>query len=451
LTTPGTTHSLAPGLSRARLGVSIIFFTNGIVLGGFAPRIPEIRDSLELSYGGLGFAVAMWPVGSLLLGLAAATLIRRFRSSRVSTVGMALSSLGMLAAGMAGSPLWFGAALFIVGATDAWVDVAQNSHGLRVQRRYKRSILNSFHALWSIGAVTGGLVGGVAAGAGLSVPWQFGVVAVFVIAANIVAYPMLLKGNEPIHSSEEDAATLAGAGTGSEPGFDAGSGTGSEPGFDASAGLDTSSDTTSAGAGSAAVARPTPLSAVSTRTWALLAALSVIAIAGGWAEDAASTWSASYLRDELFAGATLAALAFVSMQGFQFVGRILGDRMVDRWGQRTIARWGGVMVAVGMGIALAFPSAWGTIAGFGVAGFGVATLIPGAMHAADELPGLRSGTGLTVLSWLMRLAFLFSPPVVGAIADATSLRVGLGLVPVMGALVIVLSGAMSPRKEAVTS
>jgi len=401
---------MASHLRRARLGVSLIFFTNGIVLGSFAPRIPQIRDSLELSYGGLGVAMAMWPIGSLLLGLAAAALIRRFRSSRLAVFGMALSAIAMLCAGLAGSPLWFGAALFVVGTTDAWVDVAQNSHGLRVQRGYKRSILNSFHALWSIGAVTGGLIGGVAAGVGVSVAWQFSVVAAFVIAVNVFSYPMLLTGPEPAHSGDEGADE--------------------------------------AGLPHPASAAPhTPLRQVPRLTWGFLAALSVIAIAGGWVEDAASTWSASYLRDELSAGVTLAALGFVSMQGFQFVGRILGDRMVDHWGQRLVARWGGVLVALGMGLALAFPSVWGTIVGFGAAGFGVATLIPGAMHAADELPGLRAGTGLTIVSWLLRVAFLLSPPVVGAIADATSLRLGLSLVPIMGILVFVLAGAMSVRKQ----
>ncbi len=383
----------------------MIFFTNGIVLGGFAPRVPEIRDQLGVSYGTLGIGMAMWSVGALALGLFAAALIRRFRSSRVATVTMVASAAAMLAASLAHNVWAFGAALFVVGVTDSWVDVAQNAHGLRVQRLSKRSILNSFHALWSIGAVTGGLLGGLAAGLGVAVPWQFLLGLVLVVAANSIAYPMLLAGPEPRHTGEE-------------------------------------------GADEAAMPHPQhlPLRHVPSRTWAVLGALTAIAIAAGWAEDAASTWSASYMRDELLAGATLAAGAFVAMQCCQFVGRLLGDGMVDRWGQRTIARWGGALVAVGMGLALAFPSPWATIAGFGAAGFGVATLIPGAMHAADELPGLRAGTGLTILSWLLRVAFLASPPVVGWIADQTSLRVGLLLVPAFGVLVILLAGAMATRR-----
>ena len=159
--------------------------------------------------------------------------------------------------------------------------------------------------------------------------------------------------------------------------------------------------------------------------YATLVALVFIAIAGAVVEDAASSWATVYLRDSLGAPGAIAVSGYIAMVGFQFVGRIIGDRLVDRFGERTVARAGGLITAAGMGAALAFPSVPGTIAGFAAAGFGVATVVPAAMHAADQLPGLRAGTGLTVVTWLMRVGFVSSPPVVGLIADATSLRVGL--------------------------
>ena len=67
------------------------------------------------------------------------------------------------------------------------------------------------------------------------------------------------------------------------------------------------------------------------------------------------------------------------------------------------------------------------------------------MHAADELPGFRAGTGLTIVSWLLRLGFLISPPIVGAIADASSLRLGLLVVPIAGLLVILFSRVLRMR------
>jgi hypothetical protein len=99
-----------------------------------------------------------------------------------------------------------------------------------------------------------------------------------------------------------------------------------------------------------------------------------------------------------------------------------------------------------MGAALAFPSVPGTIAGFAAAGLGVATLMPAAMHGADQLPGMGPGTGLTVVTWLMRVGFFGAPLLVGVVADATSLRVGLLSVPISGLVVLALAGALSERR-----
>ena len=100
-----------------------------------------------------------------------------------------------------------------------------------------------------------------------------------------------------------------------------------------------------------------------------------------------------------------------------------------------------------MGAALAFPTVPGTVAGFAAAGLGVATVVPAAMRAADDLPGLRAGTGLTVLTWLMRAGFLGAPLIVGVVADATSLRVGLLIVPFAGVTLMVLGGALSATRR----
>jgi MFS family permease len=100
-----------------------------------------------------------------------------------------------------------------------------------------------------------------------------------------------------------------------------------------------------------------------------------------------------------------------------------------------------------MGTALAIPSTLLTIVGFGAAGFGVATLVPAAMHAADELPRLPPGAGLSVVSWLLRVGFLLSPPVVGKLADVSSLRVGLVLVPITGIIVIALSRSLTSLRK----
>jgi MFS family permease len=401
---------------RARWAVSLLFLTNGALFANLLPRYPAIKAGLDLSNAEFGVAVAAFPLGAIVAGLAAGMLIRRFRSSRVAVVGTVVTAFGVLAAGV--SPSWalLAAGLFVAGSMDAITDVAQNSHGLRVQRRYGRSILNSFHAAWSVGAVIGGLMGGAAAGLGIPTPAHLAVSgAVFCVVA-VVSYRWMLAGPEPTDESE-DAEAAAGA---EEARVE------SDPSV-------------------ASVAAVAGRSALRFGTVAVLAALVLVSMSAAIVEDAGNTWAAVYLSGSLDASVTIASLGFVSLAGMQLVGRLVGDVMVDRLGQRTVARIGGVLVAVGMGLALAFPSIPGTIVGLGAAGFGVATLIPGAMHAADQLPGFRRGTGLTLLSWLMRLGFLFSPPLVGLIADATSLRWGLLIMPVAGAIVLLLAGVLARR------
>ena len=395
---PATTPT-SPSLTenrRARMAVALLFLTNGAVPANLVPLFPSIKAGLGLSNAEFGFAIAAGPVGALSSGLLAGMLIRRFRSARVAVAGMILASICALLAGVAPTGVLLAASLFLLGAMDSVVDVAQNSHGLRVQRRYGRSILNSFHAVWSVGAVLGALMGGAAAGLGIPPAIHLSISAVVFSAVNLIGYRFLLPGPEPV----QPAAPAAADGT------------------------------------------SRVRSTVRLGTYATLLALGLIAVSGSIVEDAGSSWAALYLSGSLGAGATIAALGFVALAGMQFVGRIIGDRLVDRFGQRAVARTGGAITAVGMGLALAFPSIPGTIIGFGAAGFGIATLVPAAMHAADELPGVPRGVGLTVVSWLLRVGFLLSPPLVGLVADATSLRVGLLSVVLAGSLAFVLGRAL---------
>ncbi|MBZ6231651.1 MFS transporter [Streptomyces olivaceus] len=393
----------APADRRARVAVAVLFFTNGALFANLLPRYPQIKADLGIGNAAYGLAVAAFPAGAIAAGLAAGVLVRRFGSARVAVGGTLLTGVGILAAGLAESVAVFAAALFLAGAMDAFTDVAQNAHGLRVQRRYGRSIINSFHAIWSVGAVTGGSMaaGAIALGVPRGQHLLFSAV-VFAVAA-CVALRYCLPGPDT-EAAEETAAGARTPAAGSVP-------------------------------------------AAGRRTTYVLAALVLIATAGTLVEDAGSSWATLYLSDSLHASVALAASGYVALVGAQFVGRLIGDRLVDRFGQRTVARSGALIAAVGMGLALAVPTVPGTVLGFAAAGFGVATLVPAAMHEADELPGLKPGSGLTIVSWLMRLGFLLSPPVVGLVADASSLRVGLLVVPFAGVLVLLLAGALGPRRR----
>jgi len=397
----------AAPLRRARVAVAALFLTNGALLANLLPRYPEIKAALGLANSTYGLALAAFPAGAILAGLAAAGLIRRLGSARLAVLGTALTGLGLLLAAWAPSAALLGLALLVAGGCDAITDVAQNAHGLRVQRRYGRTIINSFHAVWSVGAVLGGSMAAAAIALDIPLRWHLlGSGILFAIVA-LVALRFALPGHDEEDHLPDPLAP------------------------DASAGVD---------------AAPAAPARTNGRLPLVLAALVLIAIGGALVEDSGNSWATLYLSRDLGAPATIAAIGYISLVGAQFVGRLLADGLVDRLGQRAVARGGGAIIALGMGTALAVPSVPGTIAGFALAGLGSASLVPAAMQQADDLPGLRPGTGLTVVSWLMRLGFLASPPVVGLVADSAGLRAGLLVVPLAGLLVVLLAGVLPRRR-----
>ncbi|MCB2412742.1 MFS transporter [Demequina sp. TTPB684] len=386
-------------LRKARIGVSLLFLANGGMLANLVPRLPEIKDQLELSYTGFGVAWAFGSLGGITLGLLSGAMLRRFGSARLATLTLAVQAFVIWGAGVSPAVLLFAALLFVNGALDANTDVAQNAQGMGVQRQLGRSIINGLHAMWSLGAALGGLLGGAAIALGLSVGAHLGLSAVLFLGMAAVARVLMLGPATGVDREEIEEADDA----------------------------------------------PRRRFRIPRAAAITLVMLGLVAIAGAVAEDAAITWSSIYMAEDLGVDERLAGYALVSLMALHFVGRLAGDKLVDRWGNQAVARAGGALTAVGMGVALAWPTVAGTLVGFAAAGLGVATTIPAAFAASDEIPGIKPGTGITMVSWALRLSFLVGPPLVGVVADATSLRVGLLLVPVAGVAVVLLAGSLTGR------
>mgnify|MGYP000917976680 CR=1 FL=1 len=393
----------AARLRKARWGVSLLFLGNGAMWANLVPRLPDIRERLDVGYGAFGIAVSFASIGAIALGLLAATLIRRFGSARVAAATLALQAVAVSGAGLAPSVILFGLFLFMNGALDSITDVAQNAHGLIVQKRMKRSIINGLHAMWSAGAAIGAFLGQTAVTLDLDITVHLGIAVVAFAGLALIAKRLMLPDDSARPVEEEQAAEDSAP-------------------------------------------RPRRVGIPAAAAVAL-GMLGLVSIAGAAVEDAGFTWSSNYMADEVGAPKSVIGYALVGLMALHFVGRITGDRLVDRFGERAVVRVGGLVTMLGMGAALAWPSVWGTILGFSLAGLGVATTVPIAFAASDNIPGLRHGTGVTITSWLLRISFLVGPPLVGAVADATSLRAGLLVVPLCGLAVVLLAGSLSGRHE----
>lgn len=385
--------SVDPDVRRARGAGAALFFINGAVFANVVPRYPELKDRLSLSATAFGSVVAALPLGALLVGLVAGVLVSRWGSARVATVTTVAMAANLVVIGVAPSWWTLACALFVFGSLDAIADVAANAHGLRVERLYRRSILNSLHGVWSVGAVVGGLMGAAAAGLRVPVLWHQSAAAVLFAGGALGAARFLLGGPEPT------------------------------------------------------TRMPTSTGRPRLRLIASIGLLGMVAALANVIEDVGATWSAVYLREDLGAGAAVAGTAFVVLQAMQTFGRLFGDRVVTRFGDRAVARAGATMAGLAMTLALVFPAPVTTVVAFGVVGLGIATLMPASARASDAVPGLSPGMGLTLIGSVDRLALIVAAPLIGVVADAYGLRIGLALIPAAAAAVVVLAATLRSRDD----
>lgn len=387
---------------RARVAVGTLFLVNGLTLASIVPWFPVLKSELDLTNAALGLAIAAGPLGGLALGTAAAALSARFGTANTATGAALVTGLGLLALGFVDSWLTLAGALALLGAADVVADAAMNSHGLRVERRYRRSVISSLHALWSVGAVIGGLIGAVAVSSELRRSLHLSVAAAALLTLVVGASRWLLRGSdEAERSSLDQNATPQGTGL---------------------------------------------IQAIRTAPFLLIGFALIPAMAAG-IEDSASSWAAVHLRETVGASALVAGLGFVAAQTLMVVGRLAGDRLVDRFSARWVIRTGSLIAFVGMlGVVFGTVPAI-VVAGFGLAGLGVSNHFPLGLAAAGNTPGVRSADGVTFASWLARLFFFVLPPLVGLVADAAGLRWGLSLMLGCAAASFGLAGLLSNRRR----
>ena len=381
------------------------------MLASILPWYPLLVDRLGLNSWQFGLAVACYAAGSLLSSGLPAALIARFGAHRVVIGGTVLLGLAAATTAWSVNGLMMAICLLLLGCCDAIVDVAQNVVGIAVQERLQRTILSSMHALWSLGGLLSGAAATVAASSGVDMRVWLAAVAIIAVAVTILGRRLIGDGAAPRRVADSDAA---GDTEPASPDVEPGQG-------------------------------PTR-----SKTAILLAALplAIIAICGSAVEDIANNWAG--LAAVRLAGvpAASAGIAFSIVIGSQCLGRFSGDVLVMRFGAGRIARIGGGMIALGgLGAVFAEEPVLLLIA-MAALGFGSATLVPGALGAAAQLPGIGRAGGVTLVNWLMRVGFLGTSPLVGLIAAEAGLRWGLSLLVMVGVLTAVFAHRLDPPRRA---
>jgi MFS family permease len=362
--------SLSP-VPRARTAIFLVFFILGAAGGIWAVFIPIVRARFGIDEAVLGIVLLTLAGGALLAMPVTGWAIARFGGRKLTAVLAVTAPLAATLPLLAPTLWLLFIAAFLQGANWGALDVAMNTEAARVETARGRPSMSAFHGLYSIGGLVGAGVAALLLSLGLAAGWAAaGVLVVFAVLAGLARgwyLPDDRTEPEPFRFALPSKALL--------------------------------------GLG-------------------LLAFLSI------GLEGAVGDWSALFLTTNKTASPAEAASGFAAFAGAMAVMRLIGDRLVTRFGRRLTLAVGGAVVAVGCVVALAAPWPILSAAGFGLIGVGAANVFPILFSTAARYP-VSSG-GLPAVATLGYVGFLSWPPIIGWIAHGVSLTAALSLIGLAG-------------------
>lgn len=366
-----------------RWAITAVFFVDGALFATWASRIPALSDHVHAGAGVLGLCL-LAPAAAAVVSMPVVGRLLPGRSSAVfCRVAVAGLMVAVLLPGLAQTVPTLAASLLVVGIANSTLDLVMNAQGVSIERGMDRPILSSLHAAFSFGGFAGAALGALAAALHVAPLPHFAVAAALFGTPGLVAAWRLPRDD---HDADAHAPKLRW-----------------------------------------------------TRIPARLALLGTACFFCLMAEGGASDWSAKLVRDELAGTAALGAIAYAVFSVAMGTGRLLADRLWARWGAEGLLRRSGALAALGFAAGLGAGTAGTAIAGFAALGVGLAGVVPTLFRAGADQPGVSTGPALAAVSSLGYLGFLAGPPIIGAVAQLTSLRLACGVLVLAGLIVLVLA------------
>ena len=374
--------------------ITAVFFVDGALFGTWASRIPALSDHVHASAGILGVCL-LAPAAAAVVSM---PLVGRLLPGRSSSLFCRVAVAGLMAAimlpALAQTVPELSASLLLVGVTNSTLDLVMNAQGVSIERGMRQPILSSLHAAFSFGGFAGAGLGALAAALAVVPLAHFAFAAALFGALGLYATLRLPRDD---HDVDAEAPKLRW-----------------------------------------------------TRLPTRLMLIGVACFFSLMAEGGASDWSAKLVRDDLAGTAALGAIAYAVFSVGMGAGRLLADRLWSRWGAGGLLRRSGVLAAVGFAVGLGIGTVPSAIAGFVALGLGLAGVIPTLFRAGADHPGVSTGPALAAVSSVGYLGFLAGPPIIGAIAQITSLRLACAVLVLAGIVVLLLApvaGAESEPRE----
>lgn len=377
--------------AQYRIGAAIFFFISGFGYSTWAARIPTIKHQLHLDDGQLGTALFALPVGLMLTMPLTKWLLTRYSSRAVMLFGSLFLCVILILVGFAVSFWQLVVLLLFFGSARNLMTLSINTQGVTVQALYPKSIMASFHGIWSMACFAAAGVSAVVVYFNVSPAYQFTVVSI------ILAILSLYFIRDTILQQPDPQPVIA-------------------------------------------------VERVITPWWGrayvlpdkYLLKFALICFACMACENTMYDWGALYFQKQINSDKTIASTALVIFLVAVTAGRFFGDRIVNQIGIKKVLRLSGIFIFCGLAIAVALPYLFTAAVGYVLIGFGVSCVVPMVFSLAGKSKNMSSSSALASISTVGYMGFIIIPPFVGYVAKAASLRLSFGIVTLFGALIVYL-------------
>ncbi|MDF7811225.1 MFS transporter [Hymenobacter sp. YC55] len=378
-----TYKSQPPATSRLvhRVAVGTSFFLQGLCFSSWAARIPTVQQRLQLSDTELGGVLLAVPVGLLLSLPLSGWLVARYGSRRITVLGLSIYATVLTLLGLAETTTQLLAGLVLFGLAANMSNISVNTQAVGVEALYGKSIMASFHGIWSLAGFIGAAIGTLMIGYGATI------VVHFALITGTVALGILLMRS---YLLPEDA--------------------GQDPNQ--------------------------PIFVLPDKSLLLLG---VLAFCSLLCEGTMFDWSGVYFNKVVHAEKAWAGVGFTAFMSTMAAGRFVADSFTDRFGRQRTLQLSGLFSASGLVLAVLLPTLVPATIGFMLVGIGVSSVVPLVYGAAGRSTVMSPGMALAAVSTVGFAGFLLGPPVIGLVAGATSLRVSFAIIALMGLCVTALA------------
>jgi MFS family permease len=370
-------------LNRVRLATSLFFFGMGFCFATWASRIPDIKSALQLSEAALGTLLFAMPIGQLFAMPFSGKVVTKYGSRTITLIGLVLYAACLPLIGLATEKWQLAVGLFLFGLFGNFCNIAVNTQGVYTQQLFDKPIIGSFHGSWSLAGFCGALTGLLMLALELSVFQHFVVAFVFVLGIIATNQKFMIRAKSKQESEKSTYSFWKNPDKN-------------------------------------------------------LLLLGVICFCGMASEGIMFDWSGVYFKEIIKAPGALVVLGYTTFMISMASGRFLSDFLVARYGARKVLIISGLVISTGLYTAVLLPYIIPCTIAFMLVGFGVSNVVPIIFNVAGNSKTVPTGIALTIVTSISFLGFLMGPPLIGYIAELTSLKHSFAIIGIFGVLVSLL-------------